>query len=166
MLEELRADYPMLMDITAVDYGVEASPRFEVIYHLFNPASHEYLRVASLCAPGQTPMAPSVADLWPGANWHEREAYDLMGIVFDGHPNLNRILLWEGYPYHPLRKDFPLAGFDTEFPGEDVAEETGAKVAPAPMVGGPFVATEGRSMQRREPAAKDESWHDEKEAHK
>jgi hypothetical protein len=61
--------------------------------------------------------APSVVSLWPGANWHERECYDMFGIKFEGHPDLRRILMWDGYPYHPLRKEFPLAGIETELPG-------------------------------------------------
>jgi NADH-quinone oxidoreductase subunit C len=75
---------------------------------------------------------PSVLPIWRTANWHEREVYDLMGIRFSGHPDLRRILMWEGYQYHPLRKDFPLAGKPTDLPGVAFTKVT-------PMEGGPFV---------------------------
>jgi NADH-quinone oxidoreductase subunit C len=162
-LAGIKDDYPMLMDITAIDHGVEAQPRFEIIYHLFNPERHEYLRVASFCLPSNTPSAPSATDLWPAANWHERECYDLFGIEFEGHPDLRRILMWEGYPYHPLRKDFPLSGIEAPLPAQDVAGETGMRLRPAPMVGGPFVAPQKKTMSTREPAAKDESWREKNE---
>ena len=162
-LTELRADYPMLMDLSAIDHGVEAAARFEVVYHLFSPTTHQYVRVASFCAFASDPVAPSVIDLWPGANWHERECYDLMGIRFEGHPDLKRILMWEGYPYHPLRKDFPLAGIPTPLPAADVASVTGASVKAAPMMGGPFAAKDAPTMKTREPRAKDESWTERKE---
>ena len=91
---------------------------------------------------------PSVTDLWPGADWHEREVYDMMGIPFSGHPNLKRILMWEGYPFFPLRKDFPLAGRPSEMP--DVAF-TGV----APLEGGPFVTCAGgEDTVRREPRSR------------
>jgi NADH-quinone oxidoreductase subunit C len=77
-----------------------------------------------------------VSDIWPTANWHEREVYDMMGITFDGHPDLRRILMWEGYPFFPLRKDFPLAGKPSDMP--EVAF-TGI----APLEGGPFVTSPG-----------------------
>ena len=157
-MTELKKNFPMLMDLTAVDHGEQATPRFEMVYHLFNPVNLELIRVASFCAPSPAPGAPSVADLWPAANWHERECWDLFGITFEGHPDLKRILLWEGYPHHPLRKDFPLAGIETPLPGEDVAEETHAAVDPAPMAGGPFTAAQTTTMSKREPRAKDESW--------
>lgn len=162
-LMELKGDFPMLVDLTAVDHGVDASPRFEVIYHLFSHLSHQYVRVASFCPPGPTPTAPSVVDLWPAANWHERECYDLMGITFTGHPELKRILMWDSYPYHPLRKDFPLAGIPTPLPAADVTEATGASVKAAPMMGGPFAAKDAGTMKMREPRAKDESWTERKE---
>ena len=86
--------------------------------------------------------------VWRAANWHEREIYDMMGIRFSGHPDLRRILMWEGYPYYPLRKDFPLAGKATDLP--EVAFSR-----PAPLEGGPFVTTAGEEhREQREPRAK------------
>jgi NADH-quinone oxidoreductase subunit C len=159
-LRQLRKEFSMLMDLTAIDHGVEASPRFEVIWHLFNRETREYLRLASFCAPSPEPAAPSVADLWPAANWHERECYDFFGIRFEGHPDLRRILMWEGYPYHPLRKDFPISGLPAPLPAgaDDVAEATGAGVESAPMAGGPFAAPQNPTMSRREPRGGDQSW--------
>lgn len=148
----------LLADVTAIDDSAGKSPRFTVIWHLFSTTAHTYVRVAAGCADDAAPAMPSATDLWPGANWHEREAYDMFGIVFTGHPDLRRILMWDGYPYFPLRKDFPLAGLDTALPDADVAHETGARVKPAPMMGGPFVAASRELMSEAEPRAKDESW--------
>lgn len=153
----------LLADVTAIDGGADKSPRFTVVWHLFSTTAHIYVRVAADCADDAAPAMPSATSLWPGANWHEREAYDMFGIVFTGHPDLRRILMWEGYPYFPLRKDFPLAGLDTALPDAEVADETGAGVEPAPMMGGPFVAAPGELMSEAEPRAKDESWTERKE---
>ena len=156
------AAFDLLMDITAIDWAEGVSPRFTVVYHLLSttrPGS--YIRIAAHCASDTEPTAPSVVNLWAGANWHERECFDLLGIKFEGHPDLRRILMWDGYPYHPLRKDFPLAGIETDLPVEDIAEETGTKVIAAPMAGGPFVAAPGEiNLTEAEPRAKDESWSD------
>ncbi len=146
--------YDFLCDVTAIDH-VEAEPRFEVLYHLYSTERHEYVRVATPCTGDAEPVCPSVTCLWPTADWHEREAYDMFGIRFAGHPDLRRILMWDGYPYFPLRKEFPLAGLETPFPSEDLTEATGAGVLPAPMMGGPF---HGGPMSAREPRAGDESW--------
>jgi NADH-quinone oxidoreductase subunit C len=81
---------------------------------------------------------PTITGVWRTADWHEREIYDMMGIRFRDHPDLRRIIMWEGYPYFPLRKDFPLAGKPSEMP--DVAFSK-----PAPMAGGPFVTISGGS---------------------
>ena len=156
--------YDFLADLTAVDWAEGASPRFTVVYHLFSTARHEYVRVTAPCAGDTEPVAPSTTALWPGANWHEREAYDMFGIRFEGHPDLRRILMWDGYPYFPLRKDFPLAGIETVLPDPEVAAETGTKVISAPMAGGPFVASAGEmNLTEAEPRAKDESWNEGKE---
>jgi NADH-quinone oxidoreductase subunit C len=155
--------FDLLMDVTAIDWAPGAAPRFTMVYHLLSttrPGS--YFRVAAPCAGTEAePTAPSIVTLWPGADWHERECFDMFGIKFQGHPDLRRILMWDGYPYHPLRKEFPLAGIETDLPVADIAEETGTKVIAAPMAGGPFVASAGEiNLTEAEPRAKDESWSD------
>ncbi|MDB6095607.1 MAG: NADH-quinone oxidoreductase subunit [Verrucomicrobia bacterium] len=153
--------FDLLMDVTAIDWAEGVSPRFTVVYHLLSTTRMAYLRVAANCASDTAPAAPSVVSLWPGANWHERECFDMFGITFEGHPDLRRILMWDSYPYHPLRKDFPLAGIETPLPDAEITEETGTKVIPAPMAGGPFVASQGEiNLTDAEPRAKDESWAD------
>jgi len=88
------------------------------------------------------------SDIWPTADWHEREIYDMMGIHFNNHPDLRRILMWDGYPFFPLRKDFPLEGLPSEMP--DVAFTSAA-----PMEGGPFVTQPSTATAKdREPRAK------------
>jgi NADH-quinone oxidoreductase subunit C len=153
-----------LADLTAIDWAPGASPRFTVVWHVFSHATHDYLRVAADCASDTAPEMPSVTALWPAANWHERETYDLLGVTFTGHPDLRRILMWDGYAHHPLRKDFPLAGIETGLWDADVAGVVGAKVIAAPMAGGPFTATPGGlNMGDAEPRAKDESWSEDAE---
>jgi len=157
------AAFDLLMDITAIDWAAGSSPRFTVVYHLLSTTrAGSYVRIAAGCAGTEAePTAPSVVSVWPAANWHERECYDMFGIKFEGHPDLRRILMWDTYPYHPLRKEFPLAGIETELPIEDIAQETGTKVVAAPMAGGPFVAAPGEiNLTEAEPRAKDESWAD------
>ncbi len=143
--DELGFDY--LLDIASVDHFGEF-PRYEMVYELYSLQRGVHLRLKGLVLDEDNPVAPSVADLWPTADWHEREVYDMMGIRFDGHPNLRRILMWEGYPYHPLRKDFPLEGKPSDMP--DVAFSD-----VAPLAGGPFVTapTDG-TTQVREPRAR------------
>jgi len=101
--------FSFLSDITTVDrYPIE--PRFEVNYHLLSIERRERLRL-KVRVPGNEPVVPSVTPVWPTANWHEREIFDLFGIRFQGHPDLRRILMpedWEGYP---LRKDYPVEGY-------------------------------------------------------
>ena len=155
--------FDLLMDVTAIDWAEGASPRFTVVYHLLSTTrTGTYLRVAANCAgTDAAPTAPSIVSLWPGADWHERECFDMFGIKFEGHPDLRRILMWDGYPYHPLRKEFPLAGIETDLPVADIEEETGTRVIAAPMMGGPFVASPGEmNLTEAEPRAKDESWAD------
>jgi NADH-quinone oxidoreductase subunit C len=93
----------------------------------------------------ELPEAPSLTGVWPTADWHEREIYDMMGIRFSGHPDLRRILMWDGYPYFPLRKDFPLAGKQSDLPEVAFTD-------PAPLAGGPFVTIAGgKDTISREP---------------
>jgi NADH-quinone oxidoreductase subunit C len=159
LIECLRDEfhYEILCDVTGIDWE-ERSPRFSVVYHLYSVGEHRYLRVVTDCEDDENPAVPSIVALYPGANWHERETFDMFGIRFEGHPDLRRILMWDEYPYFPLRKEFPLAGIETDLPDPEISEETRAKVLAAPMMGGPFVASTGSPMSRSEPRAKDQSW--------
>jgi NADH-quinone oxidoreductase subunit C len=142
--ENLLFDY--LLDITSIDnFGEE--PRFEIVYHLYSMPYAAHLRV-KLKVSEDVGALDTVSDIWPTANWHEREIYDMMGIKFNGHPDLRRILMWDGYPFFPLRKDFPLAGLPSDMP--DVAF---TKVTP--LEGGPFVTIPSTSGSKdREPRAR------------
>ena len=159
-LEYLRdaQDFDYLADVTAIDWSADQSPRFTVVWHLYSSLTHSYMRVAANCADDAEPAMGTATGLWPAADWHEREIFDMFGIKFTGHPDLRRILMWDGYPYHPLRKEFPLAGLPADLPDFDVAAETGTRLISAPMAGGPFVATPGEPMSEAEPRAKDEAW--------
>ncbi len=112
VLTKLRDDaacqFEVLIDICGVDYP-ERADRFDVVYHLLSPRLNQRIRVK--IATGETAPVPSVNDVFPAANWYEREAYDLYGIRFTGHPDLRRILTDYGFQGHPLRKDFPLTGY-------------------------------------------------------
>lgn len=164
-LQFLRDDhaYDFLMDLTAVDWSAEKSPRFTVVWHLYSSTTHHYVRLAADCANDAEPAMPTSTLLWAGADWHEREAFDMFGINFTGHPDLRRILMWDGYPYHPLRKDFPLAGLPADFHDPEITAETKTGLISAPMAGGPFVATSGEPMSDAEPRAKDEAWNEQRE---
>ena len=155
--------FDFLTDLTAIDHGADAAPRFTVVWHLFSTTGLTYFRLAADCADAAMPAMASAVPLWPGADWLEREVFDMFGITFTGHPDLRRILMWDGYPHHPLRKDFPLAGIEGELHDPEVAAETRTKVIAAPMAGGPFVATQGEPMSDAEPRAKDESWSEDSE---
>lgn len=135
-----------LLDISSVDdYG--ETPRWTVVYELYGLGHHCHLRLKTSSAEAE-PELPTVTGVWQAADWHEREVYDLMGMRFRGHPDLRRILMWEGYPYHPLRKDFPLAGKPSETPG-------GPATQAAPLEGGPFVTVAGgKDAAAREPRAR------------
>jgi len=97
-------DFDYLVSITAVDF----LDHFDVVYHLRSIKNNYGVVLRTKCADRQSPSVPSVVSLWQGADLQEREVYDLMGISFEGHPNMKRIVLWEGYKGHPLRKDFIL----------------------------------------------------------
>jgi NADH-quinone oxidoreductase subunit C len=110
---ELR--FEQLIDLCGVDYGAYADqpregPRFAVVVHLLSVANNWRLRVRAFCRDDEFPVAASLVEVWPAANWFEREAFDLFGIMFDGHPDLRRILTDYGFVGHPFRKDFPLSG--------------------------------------------------------
>ncbi len=109
VMEWLRDEqgYELLLDVCAVDW-FPARPRFEVVYHVHNPTRKERLRVKVPL--GQDEEIESMTVLWPGANWPEREAFDLMGITFRNHPDLTRIYMPDDWEGHPLRRDYPVAG--------------------------------------------------------
>jgi len=164
---QLGFDY--LVDISSVDnYGDD--PRFTVVYHLCGYGHLRCLRLKTQVSEEKSEL-PSLTGVWRTADWHEREIYDMMGLRFRGHPDLRRILMWEGYPYFPLRKDFPLAGKTSDAPEV-------AFTQPAPLAGGPFVTIAGgKDSIAREPRvripetdalatnARLERRHDIKEAH-
>ena len=106
---ESRFDF--LADLCGVDRGPEEEPRFEVNYHLFSTTKYHRVRLKVLLNEDDTHV-PTVTGVWRTANWHERETYDLFGVIFDGHPDLRRILLPEDWQGHALRKDFPLRGYE------------------------------------------------------
>jgi len=142
--------FDMLLDLSSVD-EYDADPRFKVVYELYSLSRRAHLRLTTRVReePGEL---PTVSGVWRTADWHEREVYDMMGLRFRGHPDLRRILMWEGYPYFPLRKDFPLAGKPSDVAGVAFTQA-------APMAGGPFVTVAGgqtaveREPRVREPAA-------------
>ncbi len=142
--QALQFDY--LVDITGVD-NLGEDPRFALVYELASIRNRESLRLVARVSE-ESPELPSVVPVWRGADWHEREIWDMLGIRFAGHPDLRRILMWEGYPWHPLRKDFPLAGRPTDLPDVAFSRE-------APLEGGPFAsAPGGATRERREPRAR------------
>jgi NADH-quinone oxidoreductase subunit C len=102
-----------LADLTAVDfskYPGDTGPRFEVVYNMISTVHRHRIRL-KVRVPEEDPSIDSVASIWQTANWHERETFDLMGIKFDGHPDLRRILLTDDWEGHPLRKEYPLKGY-------------------------------------------------------
>lgn len=101
-------DMSVLMDLTVVDgFDMKWKPRFEVVYHFFSMQHNHRLRV-KVKVDEEDAVMPSLSSLWPVADWFEREAWDLFGVKFEGHPNLRRILMYEGFVGHPLRKDYPV----------------------------------------------------------
>jgi NADH-quinone oxidoreductase subunit C len=136
-------DFNYLVDISSLDnYGDDR--RWTIVYHLRGMRNGCEIRLRTEVSEEKSKL-PSIVSVWATANWHEREIYDMMGIHFREHPDLRRILMWEGYPYFPLRKDFPLAGKPSEMPGIAFSN-------PAPQEGGPFVTVAGgNSAMAREP---------------
>jgi NADH-quinone oxidoreductase subunit C len=107
--------FEQLIDLCGVDYsdygnGAWEGARFAVVAHLLSVANNQRVRVRVSCPDDDLPVVASMVDIWPSANWFEREAFDLYGIVFEGHPDLRRILTDYGFIGHPFRKDFPLSG--------------------------------------------------------
>jgi NADH-quinone oxidoreductase subunit C len=107
--------FEQMIDLCGVDYGAYADkpregPRFAVVLHLLSVRHNVRLRVRAFCADDEFPVMPSLIEVWPAVNWFEREAFDLFGIMFEGHPDLRRILTDYGFVGHPFRKDFPLSG--------------------------------------------------------
>jgi NADH-quinone oxidoreductase subunit C len=139
--------YTYLIDLSGVDHFGE-EPRFEVVYELYQFERGDHLRLKIRVSEDLLEV-PTVSDIWSTADWHERECYDMYGIKFAGHPDLRRILMWEGYPFFPLRKDFPLGGRPSDMP--DVAFSDAA-----PLQGGPFVTLPSTATAKdREPRARE-----------
>src|SRR6185369_17540601 len=103
--------FDLLADLCGADRGPEEDPSFEVNYHLFSTKHHNRLRLKVLLSEDD-PHVATVTQIWKTANWHERETYDLLGVIFDGHPDLRRILLPSDFDGHALRKDYPLRGYE------------------------------------------------------
>ena len=106
--DDERCQFVSFLDVTAVDWP-SRERRFDVVYHLLSPRKNSRIRVKLEVAEGTS--VPSIIDIFPGANWFERETYDLYGVPFSGHPDMRRLLTDYGFEGHPLRKDFPLTGF-------------------------------------------------------
>jgi NADH-quinone oxidoreductase subunit C len=128
-----------LVDLCGVDYSKfpnHTGPRFSVVYTLYSFAKNARVRLRVWTAENEP--VPSVTSVWKTANWHERETFDMLGIEFSGHPNLERILMWDGFNGHPLRKDFPIRGIDT-----------GARIYPEvfPEGGGPKPGSTGKDAK-------------------
>ncbi|MGF6242205.1 MULTISPECIES: NADH-quinone oxidoreductase subunit C [Paraburkholderia] len=114
--DDLSLRFEQLVDLCGVDYqtygdGAYDGPRFAAVLHLLSVANNWRLRVRVFAQDDDVPLIPSVVDIWNSANWYEREAFDLFGIVFEGHPDLRRILTDYGFIGHPFRKDFPVSGY-------------------------------------------------------
>jgi len=139
--------FDYLVDLTAVD-NLGTNPRYEVVYELYSYSDSCHLRIKVGVDESEREVS-SVVGLWPTANWHEREAFDMIGVTFSGHPDMRRILMWEGYPYYPLRKDFPLAGKTSDMPDVAFSE-------PVPLEGGPFVTSpSSATTDKREPRSRE-----------
>jgi NADH-quinone oxidoreductase subunit C len=106
--DDPRCQFVCLIDVTAVDYP-SRDQRFDVVYHLLSPKLNSRIRVK--VPTDENTAVPSIIEVFPGTEWFEREAYDLYGVVFTGHPDMRRLLTDYGFEGHPLRKDFPLTGF-------------------------------------------------------
>jgi len=128
-----------LVDLAGADYSKypnHAGPRFAISYMLYSFRKNKRVRLRVWV--GEDASVPSVTSVWKTANWHERETFDMLGVQFEGHPNLERILMWDGFNGHPLRKDFPIRGIDT-----------GARIYPEvfPEGGGPKAGSTGKDVK-------------------
>jgi NADH-quinone oxidoreductase subunit C len=114
--DDERLKFEQCIDLAGVDYlhygdGTWGGPRFAVVLHLLSVSHNRRVRVRTFCPDDDLPMVDTVTGVWPAAGWFEREAFDLYGIVFEGHPDLRRILTDYGFVGHPFRKDFPISGY-------------------------------------------------------
>ena len=146
MRDDVNCEYKQLMDVCGVDFP-EREQRFDVVYHLLSMKQNTRARV-TIQTDEATPV-PSVCSVFNSAAWFEREAWDLYGIFFSGHPDLRRILTDYGFEGHPLRKDFPLAGKTSDMPDVAFSE-------PVPLEGGPFVTSpSSATTEKREPRSRE-----------
>ncbi|GAB3681190.1 NADH-quinone oxidoreductase subunit C [Angustibacter aerolatus] len=119
--DEPATRFEMCVSVSGVHYPHEVGRELHSVYHLLSLTNgSRRIRLEVVCPEGDT-RVPSVCDVWPGANWHERETWDLFGIVYDGHPALTRILMPDDWPGHPQRKDYPLGGIPVEYKGAQIA---------------------------------------------
>jgi len=114
--DDLSVKFEQLVDLCGIDYAAYADkpwggPRFAAVVHLLSVQHNWRLRVRAFCPDDEFPVLSSLVEVWPSVNWFEREAFDLFGIMFEGHPDLRRILTDYGFIGHPFRKDFPLSGY-------------------------------------------------------
>lgn len=138
--------FDMLVCVSSVD-NLGQEPRFEVNYTITQAETGANMLVRCPVSESE-PAVPSMVPVWRSANWLEREQYDLMGIEFTGHPDLRRIMMWEGYPYHPLRKEFPVQGKEFEQEGFVFTQV-------APTAGAPFITQPGTgTAAEREPRSR------------
>ena len=141
--------FDMLLCVSSVDH-LGSEPRYEVNYTITQAETGANLLVRTPL-PEADPSVPSLVPVWRSANWLEREQYDLMGITFTDHPDLRRIMMWDEYPYHPLRKDFPVAGIPTETPA---GTREAVFTMKAPTHGAPFTTSPGATAADREPRSR------------
>jgi NADH-quinone oxidoreductase subunit C len=115
--EDLR--FELCSSVSGVDYGVDVPQRLHVVYHLLSMTFRRRIRL-EVAVDADDPHVPSVVEVYPTADWHERETWDMFGIVFDGHPALTRILMPDDWEGHPQRKDYPLGGIPVEYKGAEI----------------------------------------------
>ena len=118
--------FNFMADICGVDFYPE-TPRFQLVYHLYSIPLGWRMRIK--CRLDDPPVAPTITGIWTTANFHEREAYDMYGIVFTDHPDLRRISMWEGYDGYPMRKDYPLRGYKDQYNPFAPEKDNGEKLS-------------------------------------